>query len=146
MDMIEVGRRGLITALAAPAVIRVAPLMPISTRFTPLYVPINWLADDVLFQRYGMAPFPVEGQRYGELTDEAVGRLIDEITGLKNFKQHAWPRPLSENWVNINDLDPGYVRQWANRIDLESEMKFTSHQSWWDQDERASITRPEPDS
>jgi hypothetical protein len=45
--MIDVGRRsfvfGLGAALAAPAVIRVAPLMPISPRFTPLYVPVNRL-------------------------------------------------------------------------------------------------------
>ena len=45
--MIEVGRRGFIIGLgalvAAPAVIRIAPLMPISTRFLALYVPVNWL-------------------------------------------------------------------------------------------------------
>jgi hypothetical protein len=50
--MIEIGRRrfvaGLLGLVAAPAIIRVAPLMPISTRHTPLYIPINWLHDVAL--------------------------------------------------------------------------------------------------
>ena len=137
--MIDIGRRGFITGLtalvASPAIIRVSTVMPISMRHVPLFVPINWFADDVLFQLYGLK----------QIQSADVDKLIAEITGLKNFKQHAWPRPMGDNWVNINDLDPGYVRQWANRIDLESEMKFTRHQSWWGQDERASITGPEQD-
>lgn len=98
---IEIGRRGFLTGLvalvAAPAVIRVAPLMPISPRWTPAYVPMPWLGEilikdpkiDVLLQRYGMKAFPLGGQ---------------------DLKAHAWPRPLAPNWVNINDFDPGYVR------------------------------------
>jgi hypothetical protein len=46
-----IGRRGFITGLAAlvaaPAVIRVAPLMKISTRHMPLYVPASWLHEAI---------------------------------------------------------------------------------------------------
>jgi hypothetical protein len=67
-------------------VIRVAPLMPISARHTPLYVPVNWLDDDVL------------------------------IGARATLKLHAWPRPLGPNWVNLNDYDPGFVADWARRL------------------------------
>lgn len=79
-----IGRRGFITGLAAlvaaPAIIRVAPLMKISTAHTPIYVPINWLTEDMLAR------------------------------GGKPLKPHGWPRPLADNWVNLNDYDPSFVR------------------------------------
>jgi hypothetical protein len=50
--MIEIGRRGFITGLvalvAAPAIVRVETLMPISVmRHMPLYVPASWLAEAI---------------------------------------------------------------------------------------------------
>ena len=87
---IEVNRRGLIIGLtavvAAPAVIRVTRLMPISTRFVPLYVPVNWLEPGL---------------------------------SIADLKSHAWPRPLGDTWVDINDHDPSFVRQWVERIEQE---------------------------
>jgi hypothetical protein len=94
--MIEVGRRGFITGLAAlvaaPAVIRVAPLMKISTRLTPLYVPVDWLADAIIDM------------------DARVARV--------ELEKHAWPQPLADNWINIRDYDPDFVRQWAAEGEL----------------------------
>lgn len=90
-DLILPRRRflaGLAAAIAAPAVIRIAPLMPISTRFNPLYVPINWLADT--FEEMAITG-----------------------TSLRRFDEHGWPRPLGENWINLRDFDPSYVRSWA---------------------------------
>lgn len=85
-------RRGFLLGLgalvAAPAIIRVAPLMPISTRWTPAYVPIDWLAE-----KYGMLPYPLPSQAFRELL------------------QHGWSRPMADNWVDLNDHDPNYVRQ-----------------------------------
>jgi hypothetical protein len=96
--MIEVGRRGFITGLAAlvaaPAVIRVAPLMPISVRHTPLYVPIDWLADSIL----------------------DMGKRVDRI----ELERHAWTHPLADNWINIRDYDPDFVRQWTGQGELTS--------------------------
>lgn len=95
-----IGRRGFITGLAAlvaaPAVIRVAELMPISTRFTPLYVPIDWLA-----MKYGMMPRP--------LTINAALRA--------EFREHGWSKPMADNWVDLNDHDPEYVRMWECESD-----------------------------
>jgi hypothetical protein len=89
--MIEIGRRGFFTGLAAlvaaPAIIRVAPLMKISTRLTPLYVPMQWL-DTIL----------------------DMEKRID-------LKNHAWPRPLGVGWVDLNNFDPALVKQWAGQID-----------------------------
>jgi hypothetical protein len=93
--MIEIGRRGFITGLvalvAAPAIVRVAPLMKISTRHTPLYVPANWLTEESL------------------LRDMAAIR--------ETFEAHAWPRPLADNWIDVRDFDPAFVRQWTERKD-----------------------------
>jgi hypothetical protein len=104
--VIELGRRGFITGLAAlvaaPAVIRVAPLMKISKRFMPMYVPINWLFDTV---DIGGCPVP-RSAPYHEL------------------KLHAWPRPLGPMWVDINDHDPDYVRHWVKRIEEESDERL----------------------
>src|SRR4029077_10296088 len=101
--MIEIGRRGFITGLtalvAAPAVIRVAPLMKISTRLTPLYVPANWLTEDAVF---------------------AAMANRDAL-----LKAHAWPRQLADNWVNLNDYDPAFVKQWAGQIDDGGEYWFS---------------------
>jgi hypothetical protein len=85
-------RRGFLlsvaAAIAAPAVIRFAPLMRISTRHAPLYVPINWLADT-------------------SFEDIATG------AALRRFDKHGWPRPLGENWINLRDFEPDYVLAWA---------------------------------
>jgi hypothetical protein len=100
--VIELGRRGFITGLAAlsvvaaPAVIRVAPLMKISKRFTPMYVPINWL--------------------FGTVDD---GFPVPRTAPHHELKRHAWPRPLGPMWVDINDHDPDYVRHWVKRIEEE---------------------------
>jgi hypothetical protein len=97
--MIEIGRRGFFTGLialiAAPAVIRVAPLMPISTRHVPLYVPVSWLDNT----------------------------LLDVLHRVPDLKAHAWPRPLDDNWVNINDYDPAFVKAWADRIREEGDRR-----------------------
>ena len=86
--MIEIGRRGFFTGLAAlvaaPAIIRVAPLMRISTRFTPSYVPVSWV------------------------TEESLLSGMEEIRRI--FRDHAWPRALADNWIDINNFDPAYVR------------------------------------
>lgn len=94
--MIELGRRGFLTGLAAlvaaPAVIRVAPLMKISTARIPLYVPVNWLADIALIDPKSVA----------------------------HLKSHAWPRPMADNWVDINnDVDSSFLQDWVRRVDLE---------------------------
>jgi hypothetical protein len=93
--MIEIGRRGFFTGLvalvAAPAVIRVAPLMKISTRLTPLYVPVSWLTDSIL----------------------GMESRVDRI----ELEKHAWPHPLADNWINLRDYDPAFVKQWAVQID-----------------------------
>lgn len=95
---IEVGRRGFITGLAAlvaaPAVLRVAPIMPISTRFTPMYVPVIWLSEG---WRAGMKP-------------------------ASDLKQHSWPRPMGEHWINLNDYDADYARAWARQLEAEFDM------------------------
>jgi hypothetical protein len=95
--MIEIGRRGFFTGLialvAAPAVIRVAPLMPISTRHIPLYVPVSWLDNT----------------------------LLDVPRRFSDLKLHAWPQPQGAAWVNINDYDPGFVKVWAARLREEAE-------------------------
>jgi hypothetical protein len=84
--MIEIGRRGFFTGLvalvAAPAVIRVAPLMKISVVRHPLYVPASWL-------------------------HEAIRNGLD-------LESHGWSRPMADNWINLNDYDPGFVQQWAS--------------------------------
>jgi hypothetical protein len=96
--MIEIGRRGFFTGLAAlvaaPAVIRVAPLMKISTRLTPLYVPIDWLADAII----------------------DMGNRVERI----ELEKHAWSRPLGDNWINLRDYDPDFVRQWTGKGELTS--------------------------
>lgn len=98
-----IGRRGFITGLAAlvaaPALVRVESIMPISTRFTPVYVPITWLTEDML-----------------------VGAMADRD---KLLKPHGWPRPLADNWVNLNDYDPGFVKQWAFKVDDGGEYWFS---------------------
>ena len=98
--MIEIGRRGFITGLfalvAAPALVRVESIMPISVRHVPLYVPVNWLTDEVL------------------------------IGGAATLTAHAWPRPLGATWVNIRDFDPSFVRDWVKRLDLEQEEYWLS--------------------
>jgi hypothetical protein len=90
--MIEIGRRGFITGLvalvAAPAIVRVETLMPISTRLTPLYVPLHWL----------------------------TGSLVD-MESRVDLRNHAWPRPLADSWINLNDYDPAFVKQWVDKID-----------------------------
>lgn len=105
--MIEIGRRrfftGLAALVAAPAIIRVAPLMKISTRFTPLYVPISWVAEWMDMRAKGM---------------DLLG-----LRDLIDFRKHAWSRPLSDNWVDVNDYDPSFVRQWA-RAQAEKEDDF----------------------
>lgn len=84
-----IGRRGFVTGLAAlvaaPAIIRVAPLMPISVRHQPLYVPASWLAE----------------------------YLAKNDKGLSDLRRHAWSRPMADNWININDYDPGFVKAWS---------------------------------
>lgn len=119
--MIEIGRRGFFTGLAAliaaPAIIRVAPLMPISSRWTPAYVPIDWLA-----QQYGMLPEPLGGQ------DEWLALRAEgmKLLGLAELRKHGWSRPMADNWVDINDHDPGYIRQWAL-----NESDWGRGQHWW---------------
>jgi hypothetical protein len=97
--MIEIGRRGFFTGLAAlvvaPAVIRVAPLMKISVRHTPLYVPAQWLAGWLDARENGLQMF---GLDTGDLNE---------------LRSHAWSTPMAESWVNVNDYDPAFVRQWA---------------------------------
>jgi len=101
--MIEIGRRGFFTGLvalvAAPAVIRVAPLMKISTRLTPLYVPVSWLSDAV----------------------RDMGKRVDRI----ELERHAWSKPMADNWINIRDYDPAFVKQWAVQIDDGGEYWFS---------------------
>lgn len=98
--MIEVGRRGFITglialtAVSAPAVIRVAPLMRISKRFTPMYVPVNWLLDTI----------------------NANGFVVPR----RELELHSWPRPMGSAWIDLNDYDPDFVRGWASRLEEES--------------------------
>ncbi len=95
--MIELGRRGFLTGLvalvAAPAVIRVAPLMRISAKHVPLYVPINWLLD--------IAP----------LDKNYRDRLA----------AHSWPTPLGDNWVDLNEFKPDGAFEWVDRLKLEHE-------------------------
>jgi hypothetical protein len=108
--MLEVGRRGFITGLAAlvaaPAVIRVAPLMKISTRFAPMYVPVNWLAD-------ALDELAITGGAMWRATPDGGRKFIPR----HELEKHAWPHPLSDTWVNVNDYDPAYVRDWAKRLD-----------------------------
>jgi hypothetical protein len=96
--MIEIGRRGFITGLAAfvaaPAVIRIAPLMPISSRFAPLYVPAQWLGEDWTYQW-----------------------KVD-------LKQHAWPRRLHDTWIDINDFDPKFVKDLVERLNREDDESY----------------------
>lgn len=103
-------RRGFLLGLgalvAAPAVIRVAQLMPISTRLTPAYVPIDWLK-----LKYGMEPFPLD-----EVCLSSAG--IEPF--LKSLKAHGWSKPMADNWIDLNDFDPGYVQaQLALAIDRD---------------------------
>ena len=95
--MHEIGRRGFITGLAAlvaaPAVIRVAPLMKISSLYTPVYVPVSWLAE--------------------WLDTRAKGLEMLGLRELKDLRSHGWERPMADNWVNIHDFDPAFVRQWG---------------------------------
>jgi len=112
--MIEIGRRGFITGLAAlvaaPAIIRVAPLMKISTRLTPLYVPIDWLADAIIDMGNR-----VERTGLGKLERIELERL-ERI----ELEKHAWSRPLADNWINLRDYDPDFVRQWTGNGELTS--------------------------
>jgi len=111
--VIEIGRRRFITGIAAlvaaPAVIRIAPLMPISTRHTPLYVPVNWLAD-----------LSEDSLVYSQVE---VGRLAQ----VRALKMHAWPRPMAENWVNLLDFDLGFARNWARRLEEENNGLFDEY-------------------
>lgn len=104
-----IGRRGFITGLAAlvaaPAIVRVEMIMPVSARHTPLYVPIDWLAE-----KYNMQPFPLNEQDKQFLAD---------------LKPHAWSRPMADNWVDLNDHDPTFVKQWVRALD------WGSGQHWW---------------
>jgi hypothetical protein len=84
--MIEIGRRGFFTGLAAlvaaPAIIRVAPLMKISVmRHMPLYVPASWL-------------------------NETIRNGVD-------LESHGWSRPMADNWINLYDFDPAFAAKWA---------------------------------
>jgi hypothetical protein len=79
---------GLAALVAAPAVIRIAPLMPISSRWMPLYVPIQWLDEEV---------------------------VVAAMANRHLLKPHAWPRPLADNWINLHDYDPAYVRNWLRQ-------------------------------
>lgn len=92
--MIEIGRRGFITGLAAlvaaPAVIRVAPLMKISTRYTPLYAPVSWIAE--------------------WLDTRAKGLEMLGLRELRDLRDHGWDRPLADNWINVHEFDPAFVR------------------------------------
>lgn len=94
--MIELGRRGFLTGLAAlvaaPAIIRVAPLMPISSLHTPLYVPASWLNEWLDLKAQGM---------------EMLGLSRND---LRELRGHAWSRRMADNWIDVNDFDPGYVR------------------------------------
>jgi hypothetical protein len=89
---------GLGAALAAPAVIRVAPLMPISTRCTPLYVPVNWPTDEWRWDP--------------EWAVASRGPIIPRDP-LWFFGAHGWPRPLADAWINIRDCDPAFARAWG---------------------------------
>lgn len=101
-----IGRRGFITGLAAlvaaPAVIRVAPLMRISSLHTPLYVPASWLAEWLDTRAQGMAML---GSRAAML---GLGDC-----DLRELRSHAWSRPMADNWVNVNDYDPSFVKLWG---------------------------------
>jgi hypothetical protein len=87
--MIEIGRRGFITGLialvAAPAIVRVETLMPISVRHTPLYVPASWLHQSIH-----------NGERW-----------------IADLESHAWTEPLADNWINLHDYDPAFAAKWA---------------------------------
>ena len=104
--MIELGRRGFITGLAAlvaaPAIIRVAPLMPISTRFTPAYVPVIWFA---------------EGWRA-------------DLKPIGDLKKHSWPRPMGEHWIDLNDCDVDYVQSWARQLEAEFDAQDSMRRQW----------------
>jgi hypothetical protein len=106
--MIEIGRRGFFTGLAAlvaaPAIIRVAPLMPISVRHMPRYVPASWLAE--------------------WLDTRAKGMELLGLRDLNELRNHAWSKPMADNWVNVNDYDPAFVRTWAKQI-AETEYWFS---------------------
>jgi hypothetical protein len=97
--MIEIGRRGFITGLAAlvaaPAIVRVETLMPISVRHMPLYVPVSWL-------------------------HEAIRNGVD-------LESHAWSRPMADNWINLHDYDPGFATKWAatDLVDQSAEYWFS---------------------
>jgi hypothetical protein len=101
--MIEIGRRRFITGLAAlvaaPAVIRIAPLMPISSRFVPCYVPVVWLS--------GLA------ESFNRTKEIYAAQLLGDL------KNHGWPRPLEDSWININDYDPAFAADWIRRIERE---------------------------
>jgi hypothetical protein len=135
--MIEVGRRGFITGLAAlvaaPAVVGVAPLMPISTRFAPLYVPINWVAD--IAEVYNGAEWR---DIPNWLNEENVARAM---ACRRVFEEHAWPRPLAAHWVNMRDHDPGFVRALVKRFDEENERNWFGMGRGVDVDERAQTPR-----
>jgi hypothetical protein len=94
--MIEIGRRGFFTGLAAlvaaPAVIRVAPLMPISVRHMPLYVPASWL-------------------------HEAIRNGVD-------LESHGWSRPMADNWINLHDYDPAFAAKWAATDLVEQKAEY----------------------
>jgi hypothetical protein len=112
--MIEVGRRGFITGLvalvAAPAVIRVAPLMKISTRFTPMYVPVSWLAD-------ALDELAISGTVVTRVSADGARKVIPRA----ELEKHAWSRQLDDTWVNIYDYNPDYVSAWAKRLDEADE-------------------------
>ena len=109
--MIEIGRRGFITGLvalvAAPAIVRVESIMPISIRHTPLYVPASWLGEWLQARDMGLKLLGAT-----DLTDSELRR-------------HAWSRPMADNWVNVNDYDPAFVKQWARQIDADGEYWFS---------------------
>jgi hypothetical protein len=93
--MIEIGRRRFITGLAAlvaaPAVIRIAPLMPISSRHIPLYVPAQWLLNP----------------------NDWTYEWKDDL------EVHAWRERLHADWVNLNDHNPAFVEALVRRTELE---------------------------
>jgi hypothetical protein len=34
------------------------------------------------------------------------------------LEKHAWPHPLSDNWINLRDYDPAFVKQWSRDLEL----------------------------
>jgi hypothetical protein len=36
----------------------------------------------------------------------------------RELRSHGWSRPMADNWINVNDYDPAFVKQWAANPDL----------------------------